>query len=537
MKRSDSYGGLLSGATSLGRRQFLQGVVAAGAMAGTGGLIAGCSGSSPSPGASTRAAIKRGGNLIVGLSGSSGHDTLDPHQGLTFLDSARAQSLYQSLVQLNNQAQNENVLAEEITPKSATEFIIRLRQGVTFHSGKPLTAQDVIYTFRRIISGKLTGAGSLGPMDAAALKAVDNRTVQVTFTSPYASFVDHLASYWFYVYIIPDGFNPAANNAKPDGTGPFVYRSFTPGQRSVFGRNPHFWQSTQPYVDTLTVIDFPDNTSLQDALTTGQIHAAGGFDGPELAALGTASGVKALPSHTGAITPFTMRVDKAPFTDVRVRQAMRLLVDRPQLIDSALDGYGVVGNDVFGRYDPDFDAAQHRQQDIQQAKFLLKQAGHENLKVTLVTSAAATGMVAMATVLAEQAKAAGVTITLDNTSPTTFFGPSTYLQSTFSQDFYGYASYLAQVAQSMLPTSPFNETHTNSPTLTNLYNQANATTDPVKRKQIEYEMQQFDFNQGGYIIPAYIDSLDAYSTKITGYSTSAAGAPLSNLDFEKWSFV
>ena len=537
MKRSDSYGGLLSGAATLGRRQFLQGVAAVGAVAGTGGLIAGCSSSSSTLGTSTRASIKRGGNLIVGLSGSSGNDTLDPHQGLTFLDSARAQSLYQSLVQLNNQAQNEYVLAEEITPNSSTEFIIRLRPGVTFHSGKALTAQDVIYTFRRIISGKLTGISSLGPMDAAALKALDNRTVQVTFTSPYASFIDHLASYWFYVYIIPDGFNPAAKNAKPDGTGPFVYQSFTPGQRSVFARNPHFWQSGLPYVDTLTVIDFPSNTSLQDALTTGQIHAAGGFDGPELAALGTASGVKALASHTGAITPFTMRVDKPPFNDVRVRQALRLLVDRPQLIDSALDGYGVVANDVFSPYDPDFYTVLHREQDIPHAKSLLKAAGHENLKVTLVTSAAATGMVAMATVLAEQAKAAGVTITLNNVSPSTFFGPSSYLQSPFSQDFYGYATYLAQVAQSMLPTSPFNETHTNDPTLTNFYNQANATIDPAARKQIEHDMQQFDFDQGGYIIPAYIDSLDAYSTKITGYSTSAAGAPLSNLDFEKWSFV
>jgi len=84
----------------------------------------------------------------------------------------------------------------------------------------------------------------------------------------------------------------------------------------VFTRNPNFWQSGLPYVDTVTVIDFPDNTSLQDALTTGVIHAAGAFDGPELAALGTVSGVKTVASHTGAITPFTMRVDQAPFNDV-----------------------------------------------------------------------------------------------------------------------------------------------------------------------------------------------------------------------------
>jgi peptide/nickel transport system substrate-binding protein len=232
-----------------------------------------------------------------------------------------------------------------------------------------------------------------------------------------------------------------------------------------------------------------------------------------------------------------MRVDQPPFSDVRVRQALRLLVDRPQLIDSALDGYGVVASDVFSPYDPDFDHALTRQQDIPQAKALLKAAGHENLTVTLVTSPAATGMVAMATVLAEQAKAAGVTINLNNVTSSTFFETGKYLEWTFSQDFYNYSPYLAQVAQSMLAASPFNETHTNSPTLTKLYNQANATLNLSTRKQIEYEMQMFDFNQGGYIIPAFIDALDAYSTKITGYSASAVGQPLSAFDFQKWSFV
>jgi len=156
--------------------------------------------------------------------------------------------------------------------------------------------------------------------------------------------------------------------------------------------------------------------------------------------------------------------------------------------------------------------------------------------VTLTTAPAATGMVAMATVLAEQAKAAGVTIKLDNVPTSTFFGKN-YLSWTFSQDFYNYTPYLAQVAQSMLPASPFNETHTDSPTLNSLYAQANATLSASTRKQIEYEMQMFDFTQGGYIIPAFIDALDAYSTKITGYSASAVGQPLSAFDFESWAFV
>ena len=103
-------------------------------------------------------------------------------------------------------------------------------------------------------------------------------------------------------------------------------------------------------------------------------------------------------SRAGSITPFTMRVDQAPFNDVNVRQAMRLLVGRPQLIASALDGYATAGSDVFSPYDPNYAASLHRDQDIAQAKHLLQKAGHENLTVQLVTSAVATGTVAMATV-------------------------------------------------------------------------------------------------------------------------------------------
>jgi peptide/nickel transport system substrate-binding protein len=544
MDRSDRSTVPASAAT-LDRRQFLRGIAATGAVAGAGGLLAACGGNSGHAGTPTTVtgARKRGGDLRVGMFGSSGADTLDPHAGLTYLDTSRAQALYQPLVQLNSKAQNEYVLAEQITARTASEWIIHLRQGVTFHDGKPLTAQDVIYTFRRIKTGNkggsFSGGDSLGPMDLSGLRALDSHTVLVPFTGAYASFLDQLA-YWYYLYIIPDGFNPAKQT--PNGTGPFVYQSFTPEQQSVFARNSNFWESGLPYVDTLTIIDFPDSTSLQDAIITGVVDAAGGFDGPAIATLATAGGLNTVASHTGAITPFTMRVDQPPFHDVNVRQAFRLMVDRPQLIDSGLAGYGVVASDVFSPYDPDFDHLLQREADIPQAISLLKKAGQENLTVPLVTAPAATGMVAMATVLAEQANAAGVNIRLSSVSSSTFFGTGNgrttgYLNWAFSQDFYNYSPYLAQVAQSMLPTSPFNETHTDSPTLNNLYKQANATLNPSTRRQIEYDMQHYDFTQGGYIIPAYIDALDAYSTKITGYSPSAVGQPLSTFDFEKWSFV
>jgi len=515
------------------RRKVLAGLAGVGVAAGA-DLLAAC-GSSSKPAPAIAGRGKRyGGNLQAGLTGGSSADTLDPHQGLTYLDTARAQSLYEPLVQLSPDASAvEYVLAAEMTSSDAkgTQWVIRLRPDVTFHDGKPLTSADVVYTFRRIISRGYSAAHVLTPVAAAGIKALDTLTVLLPMTRPYTTLPEQLAGI-LTAQIVPDGFNPA----RPNGTGPFTFKSFTPGQRSVFTRNPHYWQHGLPYASTLTIIDFPDTTSLADALITGQVQAAGTLDPVQVATLSGTSGIHVVVSKAGTIIPFTMRVDQPPFNDVRVRQAMRLLVDRPQLTDSALDGYGTVASDVFSPYDPDFDHALHREQDIPQARYLLKQAGQEDLTVELVTSAIATGTVAMATVLAEQATTAGVTIKLKNVPSGTFFGPD-YLQWTFAQDFYNYAPYLAQVTLSMLPTSPWDETHFHDPAYISLYNQANATTSPRLRKEILYQMQQIDYSQGGYIIPAFIDTIDAYSAKVTGYAQSRIGGPLTNYGFAHFAFI
>ena len=541
MGRTDERGAPVLG-DGLGRRQFLGGVATTGAVVTASGLLAACGSSGPTPAvtpsASATGAKRRGGSLRVGLTGSTGADTLDPHQGLSYLDTARVHQLYQPLLQLNAQAQPEFVLAEDhgiIAHGTTKEYIIKIRPGITFHDGRPLTADDVIFTFRRIKGGNkgagYAGSSSLGPMDLKHLRAIDKHTVLVPFTQHYGSFLDQLA-FWYYLYIVPVGFDPA----KPNGTGPFKYQSFTQNQRSVFVRNENYWKPGQPYVDKLTIIDFSDSVSLQNALVTNVIDAAGALEGPQIASLSSNSNVKTVASKTGAITPFTMRVDVSPFSIPEVRQALRLIVDRQQMIDSALDGFATVAADVFSPYDPNVEHFT-RQADIPKAKSLLKKVGQENLTVMLTTSPVATGTVQMATVLAEQAKAAGVTIKVNNVPPNTFFKTGKYLEWPFSQDFYNYSPYLAQVAQSFLPTSPYNETHWHLPHYVALDSQANQTLSSTTRRDIEHKMQQIDYNDGGYIIPCFIDTLDAYSTKLTGYNAARVGQPLSDFNFEDWSFT
>ena len=512
------------------RRDVLKGALAGGAIVTGGALLAACG-----PGLSSAIGVasptpKKGGNMRVAILGGSPSDTLDANGEVVQPDAIRVMALYNSLVRLDTNAKVVMDLAESIVPNAdASVWTIHLKKGITFHNGKDLTADDVIFTFRRIAnpSSPMVGATGLAPVDLNALKALDPLTVQVTMKTPYSSFPEQIsAAYNFGV--VPVGYDLK----NPVGTGPFKYQSFSPGQQSVFVRNENYFKSGFPYLDQLTIIDsFASDTAAFNALQGGEVDVYTQATLALAAEVKGSTALKSVVSLAGQWTPFTMRVDTPPFDDVRVRQAFRLIVNRQQLIDQALSGFGAVGNDTFSQWDPCYDPSLHRSQDLEQAKSLLKQAGHEGLTVELVTSDFAAGVVQAAQVFAQQAIGAGIKVMVRQVPVGTFYGPS-YLQWPFAQDFWAYSPFLSQVAQGMLVNSPYNETHWTDPTYVALYNQANATVDATKRCDIVHQMQKIDFDKGGLIIPAYNKQLDLMSTRVNGFVPAGTGVPLGNADWE-----
>jgi len=507
----------------LTRRRMLQGSLLGGmGLAGAALLKAG-------PHQALADAPKRGGNLRVAILGGSNADTLDAHSEVTQPDSARVMSLYEGLVRIDPEGKLINVLAESMeTNATAEEWTIRLRQGVEFHNGKTLKAEDVAYTFRRIGDPKapMTGATALKQLDLNGLKVVDDRTLKVPMKAPYAAFPEGISAVYFFG-IVPTGYDPK----KPVGTGPFKFESFTPGQQSVFGRFGHYWQTGKPYLDQLTIIDsFGADTAAFNALQGGQVDIFAYAPLSLVAQVGQGGAIKALVSKPGQWTPFTMRVDQAPFDNPDVRMAFRLLVDRQQLINLSLSGYGQVGNDVFSPWDPCYDSSLKRGRDLDQAKFLLKKAGQSDLAVELVTSDFAAGVVQAAQVFAQQAKDAGVTVKVRQVTPDVFYGEQ-YLKWPFAQDYWAYSPYLSQVAQGSLPAAPFNETHWNNEQYNKLYDQAQATVDPAKRCEVVRAMQKLDFEQGGYIIASYNQSVDLMAANVQGFVPAATGIALGNFGF------
>jgi peptide/nickel transport system substrate-binding protein len=139
-------------------------------------------------------------------------------------------------------------------------------------------------------------------------------------------------------------------------------------------------------------------------------------------------------------------------------------------------------------------------------------------------------------VFAAQAAGAGVTVNLDKTDTTTFFGPN-YLKWPFAQDFWFTRNYIPQVEQGSLPNSPFNETHWADPTFQKLIRQAQGELDASKRTELLHAAQAIEYERGGYIVWAFSNQLDAYSSQVTGFRPGRSGLPLTNYGFGRVGFV
>jgi peptide/nickel transport system substrate-binding protein len=502
-------------AQPLSRRTFL----AIGGGGVSAAFLAACAGTSSTPAASPSSGTaaagtpKRGGTLRVGSIGSNA-DVLDTTYSSTDIDQQRNQNVYDSLKYISDDLpyQTDYALADSIELNAAaTVATVRLKKGVEFHNGKTLTADDLIFTMKRILDPNKPGKAfkSFAAVDPAGLKKLDAQTVQFTLKTPDSLFAQRWGA--AATNIVPTGFNPA----KPVGTGPFKVQSFTPGSRSVLVRNPNYWMSGQPYLDQVEIIDFSDDTSRMAALLSGQIDAIDGVDPADLKQI-PSSGFATQITKSGFYQPITMRVDKAPFNDVRVRQAMRLLVDRPQMIAQAYSGYGQVANDMPFPADPAYPDLPQRVQDIDQAKSLLKAAGHEGLAVTFTTAPENGGLVATAQVFAQQAAAAGVKVTVKNVTPTSYdAGFSTW---PFTNGYWAANILGLGYSTRFLAGAGLNDSHWNDPAGAALYADLLKTTDAAKQKTYAAQLFQRFYDQGPDIVHSFKNNIDVYSSKFHGFT-------------------
>lgn len=507
----------------LSRRELIGRSIGVGAALMVPEVIAACGGSSSkstSSLAKTSSAAgtpRKGGTLVVALNDGGSSDTLTPWNMPTYNSAARANQVYERLFKAVDGA-SEPALALSAEPNATgTVWRVKLRPGVTFHNGKTLTADDVLYSYRYVANPKNNSESlsRVGTFDMGASRAVSPTEVEFVLKEPLGDF-ETLASQKA-LWIVPAGMT---NFNNPIGTGPFVFKSWQPGIRALYERNPHYWQTSAaggpPWVDSLQMQFIPDNTARLNALLGGQVQEMTFIDFSPAKANLSNSSINIVRTAQPNTNPFYMQIDAPQFRDVRVRQALKMVLDRQEMVTNVLLGFGSIGNDVMGKGLPSYNTdLPQRPYDPQHASSLLKQAGVQHMQLTLPTSNAEPGMLPSAVVFKQQAAAAGVTVNIHTVDSGTYFSNNLYLKVPFYMTNWG-ESFEEWALDGLLRNSPYNETHWYNPQWSTAFLKAQGMIDQSKRIAAYKELQVPLWQDGGYVAWGFYETLDAASSNVHG---------------------
>ncbi|WP_328507841.1 ABC transporter substrate-binding protein [Streptomyces sp. NBC_00391] len=518
----------------LRRRGFLAatGAVTLGALALTG---CGGSGGTDAQADDGDGKPKRGGRLRAAFAGGGAGETLDPHLANLFADVARAKALFDKLADYGADLSAQPRLAAKWESNKALDrWQVTLREA-TFHDGRPVTAKDVLYSYRRIADPEkaFRAKASLEPIDLDASRATGERGIEFVLKRPTAEFPNVLAA--FGAYIVPEnaGENATDFDKKPVGSGPFRFVSFSPGRSAVFRRHDAYWEGA-PHLDELELVVANEESARVNALLGGQVEYAHELNPTTARAHEGKGQIEIVRLRNSAMQAFCMKTDRAPFDDKRVREAFFLIADRQELVDGALSGAGVVGNDLFGKgYEYYAADLPQREQDLDRARALLKQAGAEKLKVSLDTSAVAAGFIEAAGIFRDQAAKAGVTIDVRTGSKDSYW--SDILDSgTLACYRSGAMPIEAHLSQRLLTDSTTNATKWRHKDFDALYQQAQSTRDKTERAAVYERMQRRLYAEGGFLIWGFADWIIGTAKTVKGVE---AKAPANTLDWARFDKV
>jgi peptide/nickel transport system substrate-binding protein len=540
--------------SDVNRRRFLIGAAAVGgagllaACGGGGGGNGGNGGAGGGAGAAAGVAELpsgtpvRGGTFNVGVLTLGAAENLFPGTAVPMPDVLRGFSLYNLLFYPNDQAnlyplQPGLALSSE-SNADATQWTFKLRDGVTWHNGKPFGADDVVYNITQLWGNdqqNYSASFLKGVVDFPNVKAVDKLTVQIPLLIPTAQFPSIFA--WFNFGVLPVGATP---QSVPVGTGPFKYESFTPGKQSVFVRNENYWEEGKPYVDRLVVdSSFSDANALLNAQLGGQINLLVSPAAQQVRQQVSAKQVQILQSAGASTTyAFGMRVDEGPFADPRIRQAFKLFTDRQALINGALAGFGTVGNDLQGPNTEYFASDMKSEFDPDKAKSLFQAAGVAGHTFELPVANVLPGMVESSTIWAQQAEKAGIKITLKTLQPGDYWTSAggAYVRPFSIQIAQPLASLTGQYRSLIQKGAPYWDTYWGAQkdggqAATDLILQAESTLDATKANDLWRKVQEQQHNDGGYVVWAGFPYIDFAANNVRGLKASG-GLPFNNFRFQ-----
>jgi peptide/nickel transport system substrate-binding protein len=497
------------------RRDVLRALLAGGMAASAGGILV-----NPALAAAI-SQPRRGGKMTIATQSSSNADTLDPAKASLSTDYLRVQMFHNALTSLDTHLAPQMMLAEAFETDDAITWTVRLRKGVVFHDGKPLTAADVAYSLNRHNIPAVGSKVSTVSQQFASVRAAGPRTVEIVLKGANADLPVVLATPNF--VIIQDG---TTRFDRAIGTGAFLCKEFTPGVRTVGVRNPNYWKPGLPYLDEIALFGIPDEPARVNALLSGDVDWINDVNPRSAKRLREEPRIALLESESGLYTDLVIRKDLGVGRHPEFAQGMKYLIDREQIKRAAFRGYAVLGNDQpiapSNRfYHP---GLPQRPYDPERARFHLKRAGALDLELPVVCSVAATGSVDMAMLLQQSAFKAGLKLKVKRVSA------DGYWSNHWMKSPMGFGNVNPRPSADMLFTqffksdAPFNGSAWKSPRFDQLLVLARAETDEAKRKQMYGEMQVLVHNDCGIGIPVFINILEGVSKRVRGASAHPLGS-------------
>ena len=484
------------------------------------------------------AAPKRGGHLRIGLSQGSTTDSLNPAQLTSNFTTLMFYTYLSQLTEVSNAGVLEPLLAESWEASDdATEWTFDLRKGIEFHNGKTLDADDVIASMVNHQGEDSTSSiKSFAELIEEMKKDGDHRVI-FRLKEGNADFPFVLSDSAFGILPAKDG----KLDFSGVGTGAYAIEDFNPGVRAKLKRNANYFKDDKAWVDSAEVLYISDAASRQNALVTDEIDVIDRVDLKTVHFLENNDTLEVL-DVTGTLHyDFPMRTDTAPFDNNDVRMALKYAIDREEILQKVLRGYGALGNDhpISPAYRYFDHTLEQRAYDPDKAKFHLKQAGMENLKVTLSSSEAIfTGAIDAILLYREQAAKAGIDITL-NRMPNDGYWSDVWMKHPWCASFWsGRPTEDWMFTQAYAAGGSWNETFWENDRFNVLLKAARAELDEEKRRGMYVEMQQLVRDDGGAVVPMFANHVIGVSNKMAHPEVVAGNWDLDGYKLiERWWFA
>jgi len=319
---------------------------------------------------------------------------LIPFGGVSGANHWGKELFYDSLLEWDKDLNVQPAIAERWEAPDDTSWIFYLRQGLKFHNGDEVTADDVIYSMELQKTPPEPGVPNSFYPAIESVEAIDKYTVKFNMTGPDPSVEGYLAWSRYSAIIPKDAYTRWNLLTEGVGTGPFKLVQYVPNDRVEYERNPDFWKPDLPYLDKITLKVLPDESGRVAALRSGEIHGCSVTADTALT-LANDPDITILKGLFSAprVLQFTILGDDKPWNDVRVRQAMSKAIDRQQIIDNVFGGEAVLSAAVPPGYGDWFISSEELaenwfKQDLEAAKQLMIDAGYaDGFEITLYSIA------------------------------------------------------------------------------------------------------------------------------------------------------